>query len=377
MPWNTVSAMSLRKEFVMLALPEGCNRRELCRRFGISPKTGYKWLHRYQSEGPGGLQERSRRPHHSPRHTNQAIEQAVIALRHKHPDWGGRKLRRRLLDLGDNGVPSPSTMTGILRRHGLLNPATAGQARDYQRFEHPHPNNLWQMDFKGHFALDAGHCHPLTVLDDHSRFNLALRACGNEQGVTVQTELTEIFRRYGLPERMLMDNGSPWGNDTAHRITPLTVWLMRLDIGVAHSRPYHPQTMGKDERFHRTLKCEVLSHNVFHSLAQCQRRFDRWRNIYNLERPHEALDLDVPARRYQPSRSAFPETLPPIEYAPGDSVRKVQAKGELFYRGNVFRIPKALRGYPVALRPTQSDGILSIYFCHTQVAEIDLRNPYK
>jgi len=361
----------------MLALTEGCNRRELCKRFGISPKTGYKWLRRYQSDGSGGLQERSRRPHHSPEQTDENIEHAIIALRGKHPDWGGRKLRRRLLDLGYCDVPAPSTITDVLRRHGLLDRVLAGQVRDYQRFEHPYPNGLWQMDFKGHFALDRGRCHPLTVLDDHSRFNLALRACRNEQGVTVQGELTGTFQHYGLPERMLVDNGSPWGNDTQSQITPLTVWLMRLGIGVTHARPYHPQTLGKDERFHRTLKREVLSHTVFHHLDQCQHRFDQWREIYNLERPHEALELDVPAQHYKPSRRTFPETLPPIEYGPGETVRKVQAKGELFYRGQVYRIPKALRGYPVALRPTGQDGILTVCFCQTQVAEIDLRNPYK
>ena len=377
MPWNTVSAMSLRREFVMLALAEGCNRRELCRRFGISPKTGYKWLHRYQSNGPDGLQERSRRPHHSPQCTPEVIEQRIIALRHEHPDWGGRKLHRRLLDLGHRDVPAPSTITDVLRRHGLLDPVTAGQVRDYQRFEHPYPNGLWQMDFKGHFALDRGRCHPLTVLDDHSRFNLALRACENEQGVTVQAELTSTFRHYGLPERMLVDNGSPWGNDTRSRITPLTVWLMRLGIGVTHARPYHPQTLGKDERFHRTLKREVLSHTIFHHLEQCQQRFDHWRTAYNQERPHEALELDVPAKHYKPSRRTFPETLPSIEYGPGETVRKVQAKGELYYRGNIYRVPKALRGYPVALRPTNQDGIVSICFYQSQVSEIDLRNPYK
>ncbi len=361
----------------MLALTEGCNRRELCRRFGISPKTGYKWLHRYQSNGPGGLQEHSRRPHHSPQCTHELIEQRIVALRLKHSDWGGRKLRRRLLDLGHRDVPASSTITDILRRHGLLDTATAGQVRDTQRFEHPYPNGLWQMDFKGHFALDRGRCHPLTVLDDHSRFNLALRACGNEQGTTVQVELTNTFRCYGLPERMLVDNGSPWGSDSRSQITPLTVWLMRLGIGVTHARPYHPQTLGKDERFHRTLKREVLSHVIFHHLDQCQRRFDHWRETYNLERPHEALNLDVPAQHYKPSRRTFPETLPTIEYGPGETVRKVQAKGELFYRGQVYRIPKALRGYPVALRPTDQDGILSVCFCHTQVVEIDLRNPYK
>jgi transposase InsO family protein len=264
-----------------------------------------------------------------------------------------------------------------LNRHGLIDPDEPGGRKDWQRFEHPAPNSLWQMDFKGHFALDRGRCHPLTVLDDHSRFNLALRACDNEQGTTVQGELTGTFRHYGLPERMLVDNGSPWGNDSRSRITPLTVWLMRLGIGVTHARPYHPQTLGKDERFHRTLKREVLSHAVFHHLEQCQRRFDDWRETYNLERPHEALALDVPAQHYKPSRQAFPEALPPIEYGPGETVRKVQSKGELFYRGQVYRIPKALRGYPVALRPTDQDGILSVCFCHTQVAEINLRNPHK
>jgi transposase InsO family protein len=282
-----------------------------------------------------------------------------------------------LINLGHRDVPAPSTITNVLRRHGLLDPMTTGQARDYQRFEHPYPNGLWQMDFKGHFALDGGRCHPLTVLDDHSRFNLALRACPNEQGVGVQTELIGTFRHYGLPERMLVDNGSPWGNDTRAHITPLTVWLMRLGIDVTHARPYHPQTLGKDERFHRTFKREVLGHSIFHNLEECQQRFDHWREIYNQERPHEALELDVPAQHYKPSRRTFPEALPHIEYGPGETVRKVQAKGELSYRGHTYRIPKALRGYPVALQPTDRDGIVSVCFCQTQVAEIDLRNPLK
>lgn len=375
MPWEEVSTMSLRKEFVMLALQDGANRRELCRRFGISPKTGYKWLNRYTGEGPAALADRSRRPKRSPNATAPTLERAVVELRQAHPAWGGRKLQRRLSHLGHRALPSPSTITAILHRHGLIEPEASQKAQPFVRFEHEAANQLWQMDFKGHFAMATGRCHPLTVLDDHSRFNLTLHACRDEQGATVQGVLTETFRRYGLPERMLMDNGAPWGNDASHPLTPLTVWLIRLGVGVSHSRPYHPQTQGKDERFHRTLNVELLSRHRFEDLAACQHRFDRWRDSYNLERPHESLKMDVPAQHYQPSQRIFPETLPAIEYGPAETVRKVQAKGEVFFKGYVFRISKALRSYPVALRPTPEDGVFTVHFCHTQVAEIDLRNP--
>ncbi len=375
MPWEEVSTMSLRKEFVMLALQDGANRRELCLRFGISPKTGYKWLNRYMSEGPAALADRSRRPKRSPNATEPALERAVVELRQAHPAWGGRKLQRRLSRLGHRALPSPSTITAILHRHGLIEPEASQKAQPFVRFEHEAANQLWQMDFKGHFAMTTGRCHPLTVLDDHSRFNLTLHACPDEQGVTVQGVLTQTFRRYGLPERMLMDNGAPWGSDANHPLTPLTVWLIRLGVGVSHSRPYHPQTQGKDERFHRTLNVELLSRHRFEDLAACQRRFDRWRDCYNLERPHESLSMDVPAQHYQPSQQIFPETLPAIEYGPAEAVRRVQAKGEVCFKGYVFRISKALRGYPVAVRPTPEDGVFTVHFCHTQVAEIDLRNP--
>ena len=377
MPWKTVSTMSLRKEFVLLASAQGANRRALCRHYGISPKTGYKWLRRYREGGIDGLGDRSRRPVCSPSRTAPEVEQAVLVLRHHRPDWGGRKLRRRLQDLGHTPVPAPSTITDILRRHGLLDEALAGQPNAYQRFEHAAPNDLWQMDFKGHFATGGGRCHPLTVLDDHSRFNLVLQACSNELRTTVQASLTNTFRRYGVPRRMLMDNGAPWGLSAVHQVTRLTLWMMRLGISIRHSHPRHTQTVGKDERFHRTLKREVLRHHQFQSIRECQQRFDDWRDIYNTERPHEALDLDVPARHYQPSKKIFPETLPVVAYGLGESVRKVQAKGVLNSRGKIFRVSNALRGCPVAIRPTSKDGIMSVTYCLTRVAEIDLRKPYE
>jgi transposase InsO family protein len=373
MPWKERNRMSLRQEFVVMALAEGVNVRRLCRQFSISPKTGYKWLARYEAGGVAALQDQSHRPHRSPRRTCGEVEQRVLAMRDEHAAWGGRKIAARLGHLGYRKVPSPSTVTDILRRHGRIDPEAAAAHRPSQRFEHPRPNDLWQMDFKGPLTLPSGPCHPLTILDDHSRFALALRACANQQTDTVQAVLIHVFRVYGLPWRMLMDNGSPWGCDRTHRYTPLTVWLLRLDIGVSHGRPYHPQTQGKDERFHRTLKAELLSRDGFLQVTDPQPRFDRWRDVYNLERPHEALGLAPPASRYQPSLRPYPETLPAIEYGPGDQVRHVQQGGCLTFRGQAFKVPKAFAGYPVALRPTLTDGEFEVFFCRQKIATVNRR----
>jgi transposase InsO family protein len=374
MPWREVSAMSERQELIALASVEGNRISDLCARFGISRFTAYKWLARYDQEGPAGLAERPRRPRHSPRRTPPEVEAVVLQLRDEHPVWGGRKLRARLLHLGHQAVPSPSTITAILHRHGRIDPNESLKHHPWHRFEHPEPNALWQMDFKGHIPLANGRCHPLTVLDDHSRFALGLEACSNELSLTVHERLTAIFRRYGLPWRMVMDNGSPWsGGERVRPHSTLTVWLMRLGIRVSHGRPYHPQTQGKDERFHRTLKAELLQGNTFSDLLTCQRAFDRWRTVYNVERPHEALDLAPPVSRYRLSPRGFPEALPPIAYDDGELVRKVQEEGFITFRGKHFRISKAFRGYPVALRPTPIDGVWSVWFMTHRVAQVDLK----
>lgn len=373
MPWHEVTLMSQRKELIHLAQQEEANLSRLCRYFGVSRKTAYKWLGRYNPEGEAGLKDQSRRPRRSPATTPPFLEEAVLRVREAHPAWGGRKIRARLLALNYQRVPAASTITAILRRHGLIDPAASGKHKAWRRFEAEHPNDLWQMDFKGHFAANQGRCHPLTVLDDHSRYALGLEACANERTATVQERLTGIFRRYGLPRKMLMDNGSPWGADAAHPYTPLTVWLLKLGVQVGHSGPYHPQTLGKNERFHRTLKAEVLQYCQGLELAACQRRFEEWRLLYNLERPHEALDLAPPVSRYRESPRAFPETLPPVLYGPGDQVRKVQAEGWLTFRGRDYRVSKAFRGEAVAFRPTLTDGVWEVFFGPYRIARIDQR----
>jgi transposase InsO family protein len=372
MPWKQVTLMSQRKEFVTLALHEGANLTELCNGFEISRKTGYKWIKRFLEEGDTGLQDRSRQPHRSPKKTALAIETDVIQVRKAHPAWGGRKIHSRLQALGRTQVPAASTITAILHRHGLIDPEEAAKHKAWQRFEAEAPNDLWQMDFKGHFPAAQGRCHPLTVLDDHSRYSLGLKACGDERDLTVRECLTVIFRRYGLPRRILVDNGSPWGADREHPHTTVTVWLMRLGIGVTHARPYHPQTLGKDERFHRTLKAEVLHYCQGLDLLACQRRFDAWRFLYNHERPHESLGMAAPANRYRQSSSHFPKTLPPLEYGPEDRVRKVVEGGYIFYRNREYRIGKAFKGEYVALRPTLIDGILEVFYGNHKIAQINL-----
>jgi transposase InsO family protein len=362
-----------REEFVRLVAQEGASMSELCRRFGVSRQTGYKWLDRWKSQGLVGLYDRSSRPRHSPAKTPAALEAQVLGVRSRHPAWGARKIAHVLQR--DHGIElASSTVNSILRRHGCIEAAASQAATAWQRFEHAAPNELWQMDFKGHFATAVSRCHPLTVLDDHSRYSLVLDALGVESLGAVQPCLQRAFERFGLPWRINADNGSPWGTGGPKTVTRLGLWLIRLGVRLSNSAPAHPQTNGKDERFHRTLKAEVLGARQFRDLADAQRHFDAWRHIYNFERPHQALSMQTPAQRYRSSPRSIPKVLPAIEYGPGDLVRRVQAGGWISLQGRDIRLPEALRGLPVALRPRpDQDGVLDVYFCHQRLYEVDLR----
>lgn len=362
--------MSLRSEFCHLACQKGIAFAQLCQRFGISRKTGYKWLLRYRESGEAGLSDRSRRPHCSPGRTAAAIERQVLELRAPY-HWGGRKISHLLRERGVASLGA-STVTDILRRHGQLN-VTAREHGPWQRFEHPEPNDLWQMDFKGHFATDLGRCHPLTVLDDHSRFSVICHGCDNQTAETVKTLLIDAFRRYGLPRRILCDNGSPWGcSDEMSRHTRLTAWLLRIGVGVCHGRPFHPQTQGKDERFNRTLDSELIGTRRFRDTLHFNQLAAEWREIYNHLRPHEALGLQSPIKRYCASPRAYPEVLPPLQYSPGDQVRKVDRACRIFYRNRRFRIGHAFVGEYVALRPAPQEGVMDVFYCHQKIRTIDL-----
>lgn len=374
MPWQARDLMSTKQEFVELALKEDANRRALCRRFGITPKAGYALLKRFSAEGPAAFTERSRRPAHSPLQTPEVVQALVLALRREHPAWGARKICRRLLDLGHADIPATSTITDILRRNGLIQPEASAASQPWQRFEHEQPNALWQLDFKGHFETAAGRCNPLTLLDDHSRFNLAIDACKRTDGATVKAQLERVFTRYGLPARINSDNGAPWGSPSAPgHLSALDIWFIRLGLRVSHSAPYHPQTNGKLERFHRSLKAEVLNGRTFDDLQQAQAALDRWRAVYNYQRPHEGIAMQTPSQRYCMSSRAMPAALPPIEYGEFDQVITVGWNGSTVFKGHKLRLSSALHRLAVAFRPDPNhDGCFDVFLSHHKFMRLDM-----
>lgn len=369
--------MEQRLEIVLLGSSAGVNVSQLCKRYGISRKIFYKWQKRYKQHGEKGLADLSRRPKVSPRQIDASVESRVVELRKQNPEWGPRKVRVLLEREQITPLPSVSTIGAILQRNDLIKPEISAQHRPLQRFEYQQPNELWQMDFKGHFKLlDKATCHPLTITDDHSRFNLCLAACANQQLSTVKERLINVFRKYGVPDMILTDNGSPWGVagnatlDGEVTLSALEIWLLRLSVKVIHGRAYHPQTQGKEERFHRTLKTELLQYEQFRNINHCQRQFDKWRDKYNLERPHQAIGLKTPAQLYSPSIRSFPEVLPAIEYLPNDIIRKVDSRAYIGFNGKAFKIGKGLIGQTVAIRTTSTENLFEVYFCNRKIKDI-------
>lgn len=374
MVWREVCAMDERREFVRLALQEGANVRALCRRFGVSPATGYKWLERWRA-GERDLTDRSRRPRGSPSRTAPAVEQAVLSLRDAHPAWGARKIVHALLRSGLQ-PPAASTVHAILVRHGRVG-RPSGSARATTRFEKEAPNQLWQMDFKGWTRLaDRTRLHPLTIIDDHSRYAIGLEAGSLQTRARVQAALTHRFTHYGLPEAVFVDNGNPWGDSTGGRWTRLRVWLLKLGVHTIYSRPFHPQGRGKNERFHRTLAAEVLDLVTLRDLTHAQNAFDAWRDVYNHDRPHEALGFATPATRYTPSSRTMPARPAEPDYAEGEIVRRVgQTGGYITFKGRVWRVPKAFCGEHLALRPLNTDGQYALCFGAITIKTINLKTP--
>ena len=371
MPWREVSVMEQRAEFLRLAMLEGANRRELCRRFGISPDTGHKWLRRLAA-GETDLTDRSRRPLSSPRQTDDAIAARVLAIRDEHPAWGARKLAACLKREGLTS-PAASTVHAILRRGDRLK-GTEGAGKALTRFEMEAPNQIWQMDFKGWNKLaDGTRYHPLTVVDDHSRYLVCLQACERQTDETVRGHLETVFRHHGLPEVMFVDNGPPWGSSGGEHWTRFGVWLLKLGVAVRHSRPYHPQGRGKNERLHRTLNAEVMSLQTFRDIRDVQKSFDAWRPVYNNERPHEELDMAVPKDRYRPSPRSMPTPAREPEYDAGEIVRTVSTtKAYIRFKGRPWPVSKAFRGERLAIRPRGKDGQYGIFFGAHRIGKIDL-----
>ena len=340
----------------------------LCREFGISRETGYKWWRRYQKRGVAGLEERSRRPRASPRRTPIEIERRVVELRRKTPDWGARKLR---VKLAQQGVEAPViTIHRILLRYGLVAEQDRGRPA-LKRFERDRPNELWQMDFKGvPAAWRTAGLMPLSILDDHSRYLLGLRARQQTAAKGVREALEEVFSDCGLPQQMLMDHGTPWWNSQGAGWTRFSVWLMQQGIELRFSGIRHPQTQGKVERLHGSLQRALQRRGRPRRRRDWQGWLDAFRHEYNHERPHEALGMATPASRWLPSQRRFDPRPKRWEYAEGEWVRRVGVNGGLWLRGVRWEISRALAHEHVALQRV-GDTIL-VRYCRTTVREIDL-----
>jgi len=365
MPWKEASIVSLRQEFILEA-QRGNNLRALCRQHGVSPTTAYKWLSR--SANGEDLTDRSRHPKNSPQRLSDQVRERVLTLKEQHPTWGARKLT---VLLSRDGVRvSEASVHRILRVNGLIKRKGFPQA--WRRFERECPNELWQLDFKGHAALSgqATRLHPLTLIDDHSRFLVRVAALAGEREKLVWPQLVLAFQQYGMPVEVLCDNGGPWGRP-ADAFTLLERKLIRYGVRVTHGQVRHPQTQGKLERLHRTLDEDLLSRKTFSSLREAQAFLDVWREEYNTVRPHEGIGFRCPAELYLSSSRVFPERPPVVQYDSGDVLRRVQAGGFITFAGREYRVGKAFKGEVVALRPTEEDGVLSVWYCSQQIKLIN------
>ena len=340
MPWLETDVEEQRLQFVLAVTRPGANRAAVCAAFGLSRKTGYKWLRRHLQEGVRGLANQSRRPHHQPRRTPAAITAQVGAARAQF-GWGGEKLAVVLQRAGV--AVSARTIDRLIQREGWTR-RDAAPAAARRRFEHGAPNALWQLDAKGAYPVPPqGRCHPLSVIDDHSRYVVGLAALPALTRAVVQPVLVRCFETYGLPQAMLMDHGTPWW-DAGHAagLTQLGVFLIDQGIRVIHGRVRHPQTQGKVERFHRTLAERLRWVGVPTTLAAFVTTLAWFRGEYNEVRPHEARGLEPPAWHYRPSPRAYQPQPRPWEYAPGTDVRRVDGTGSVTYEGRRFFVSEAL-----------------------------------
>lgn len=369
MPWLETSPMEQRIEFLRAVESKALRFRALCRVFGISPKTGYKWLKRFREAGSAtALADRSRRPRRSPRRTSEVTEARIVELRRRY-GWGGEKLHVLLADEGL--VVSPSTIDRVIRRHGLVDPEDV-HPRATKRFERTRPNELWQMDFKGDYPVaEGGRCYPLSILDDHSRYLLRLAALSSTDGGGVQRQVLAAFEQYGMPDAMLMDHGSPWwSTSNGWGLTRFSVGLIDQGIRLIFGAVAHPQTQGKVERFHRTLKRSLRQRGVPSDLAGFAATLEAFRQEYNEIRPHHELGLRPPASRYRPSARSYAPDPPRWEYPEGADVRRIDGSGGLGWNGRWYFVCEALTGRDVWCRPMGS--LVWVTYRHMQIREINL-----
>jgi len=377
MPWLETAPMEQRESFIRTHREGYYSMIELCARYGVSRKTGYKWLARFADGGRQALRDRSRAPRHCPHRIADDVARLICDARRQHPTWGPEKLLDWLAPRHPRvALPAISTAGDLLARRGLVK-----KRRRRRRHRHPGvvppittaPNDLWTADFKGHFRTRDGlYCYPLTIADQHTRYLLACHGLLSTKGYGVRPVFARLFREYGLPRAIRTDNGVPFATTGIHGLSQLNVWWLRL--GIQHQRilPAHPQQNGAHERMHKTLKGEAIR-PPRSTLGTQQRAFTAFRRLYNEERPHQALQGRPPAALYRPSPRAYPRTLPPVVYPGHFIVKRVTNAGTIRLRRRLLFLANALKQHPVGLEEVD-DGVWAIHFCQVLLGKVDERD---
>jgi transposase InsO family protein len=379
MPWNARTALEQRREFVQEWQLEQDDFAELCRRYGISRQTGYKWVGRFEAQGAAGLEELSRAPRKSPQAMSAEVAAGVIELRQQHPRWGPRKLRVYLENHNPGQHwPATSSIGSLLQREGLA------QARRLRRRTPPYneplahakaPNQVWCADFKGWFVCGNGErCDPLTISDAFSRYLLRCRAVEKMDGVHVHGIFEAVFRECGMPEAIRTDNGPPFAAPTPAGLSRLAMWWLRL--GIRHERiaPGRPDQNGRHERMHQTLKQETATPPA-RNLRQQQEAFIRFQDEYNRQRPHEALAYRTPASLYVASTRCYPARLPELEYPESTKLRQVADNGLLGWKNRRVFVSKLMGGEYVGLLPIE-EAFYEVYYGKVLLGWFDEKENY-
>jgi putative transposase len=377
MPWTETAPMHERMRFVTDWERSLYSMVELCERYGVSRKTGYKWVGRYERAGPEGLREQSRAPHECPHRIGPAVADAICAVRREHPSWGPDKILHWLKQRQPaQDWPATSTAGDLLARRGLVK-----KRRRRRSYTHPgvvpptttQPNDLWTADFKGHFRTrDGVYCYPLTVADQHSRYLLACHGLLSTREIGVRPVFDRLFREHGLPQAIRTDNGVPFATTGIHGLSQLNVWWMQLGIQHQRIRPGCPQENGAHERMHRTLKA-ATARPPQGNLGTQQRAFNRFRVLYNDERPHQFLAGRPPASVYRSSPRPYTGRIPAFEYPGHYLPKRVTNAGTIRFKSRLLFIATPLKQHVVGLEEVD-DGIWSLYFCHVLLARLDERD---
>ena len=367
MPWECKTVEEQRREFAQAAM--NCNNfSALCREFGITRRTGLKWVERYKAQQP--LTDRSRRPHTTPTRTPEDVELLILTLRAENPGWGARTIHSVLTRRGYQDLPCIKTVNNILNRYGCIAPEESLKRHPFTRFEKDRCNVMWQTDFKGEFRMgDNNYCYPLTILDDHSRFSLKIAPRLSTANVVIPVFL-EVFREYGMPDSILSDNGAQFAG-FKKGYTQFEKWLMDQDILPIHGRIKHPQTQGKIERFHRTMKQELLNHVQITDIADAENKFVIWRDKYNTIRPHEALGMRTPGEVYKPSQKQYKEKVEKFEYGGEYHIIKVNNWGYARFAGYQVYLSETMADQYIEFRPGQDGESFIACYRNFRIAEFD------